>query len=70
MLELRDFSYARQVFDKMLERVFIYVLWHFTYIEKWGQLSSIGGEDGYHLYMRIVQILIRFRVATLVVWLD
>ena len=45
MLEFRVFSHAHQVFDEMLERD-VCVYRQLTYAERWGQLSSVGGENG------------------------
>jgi len=54
MLEFRFFSHAHQVFDEMLERAFTRVYGELTYAERWGQLSSVGRENGKYLDMKIV----------------
>ena len=59
MLEFRFFSHAHQVFDKMLERALTRVYGELTYAERWGQLSSVGRENGKYLNMKIVQVLVR-----------
>ena len=66
-LEFRVFSHAHQVFDEMLERAFILVYGQLTYAERWGQLSSVGSENGKYLDMKIVQVLVRSLIANLVV---
>jgi len=43
----------------MLETAFILVYGQLTYTERWGQLSSVGRENGKYLNMKIVQVLVR-----------
>jgi len=35
------------VFDEMLERAIIRVLGQLTYVERWSQWSSVGGENSW-----------------------
>ena len=59
MLKFRVFSHAHPMFDEMLERAFILVYGQLTYPERWGQLSSVGRENGNYLDMKIVQVLVK-----------
>ena len=66
-MKFRVFSYAHQVFGEMFERAFIHVLGQLTYAEKWDQLSSVDRENDKYFDMRIVQILVRFKIVIFVV---
>ena len=54
MLEFGVFSHAHQVFDEMLERAFVCDYGQLTYDGRWGQLSSVGRENGEYLDIKIV----------------
>ena len=56
VLESNIFSHADQVFDEMLERVFILILGQLTYAEMWGWLFSMGRVNNRDLDMKIVSV--------------
>ena len=66
-MKFRVFSHAHQLFDEMLERALMHVLEQLTYNERWGKLSNVGRENDKYLDMRIVQVLVRFKIVMFVV---